>query len=220
MIHLFCGYDQREAIGWHVFVASVLNRTSAPVAIHRLDACGLPQGTNSFTLSRFLVPWLMHFKGRAIFMDGADMVMQGDIAELDALFDDRMAVQCVQHAYKTRNPRKYIGTTMEAENRDYPRKNWASVMLINCEHRLWSRINPAYLERVHAIDMLQMTWALNANAIGALPDCWNRLVDEGQPVGGAEVLHWTAGIPGFPHYADAPGAAMWFAERDRMMEHA
>jgi hypothetical protein len=34
------------------------------------------------------------------------------------------------------------------------------------------------------------------------------------------VLHWTAGIPAFPHYAKAPGAEAWFAERDRMLEIA
>jgi hypothetical protein len=42
-----------------------------------------------------------------------------------------------------------------------------------------------------------------------LPDHWNRLVDEGQAVEGASVLHWTAGIPGFDYYRDAPGAAAW-----------
>ena len=126
----------------------------------------------------------------------------------------------MQHDYKTRNPRKYIGTPMECDNRDYPHKNWASLMLVNCEHRLWSRITPAYLERVHAVDMLQLQGFVNADAVGALPPEWNVLADEGQPIAGAKVLHWTAGIPAFPHYANAPGAGLWLAERDRMMETA
>lgn len=220
MIHLFCGYDPREAIGWHVFVASVLNRASVPVAIHRLDACGLPQGSNAFMLSRFLVPYLMGFKGRAIFADAADMLMLADVAELDALADNTQALQCVHHHYKTRHARKYIGTRMEADNRDYPRKNWASLMLINCEHEIWSRIGPHHLHRVPAMDMLQLIGPVKANAVGALPDRWNRLVDEGQPVEGAALLHWTAGIPAFPHYRNAPGAAAWRAEHSRMMETA
>ena len=119
MINLFCGYDYRESIGWHVFVASVLARTSRPVAIYRLDSCGLPQGSNAFSLSRFMVPALMEFHGRAIFADGADMLMQADIAELDALFDATKAVQVVkQGQYRTRHKIKYIGTSMQCPNVD------------------------------------------------------------------------------------------------------
>lgn len=216
MIHLFCGYDQREAIGWHVFVASVLDRTSRPVAIHRLDACGLPQGTNAFTLSRFLVPWIMGYTGRAIFADAADMLMTDDVAKLDALFDSTRAVQCVRHAYRTRNPRKYIGTDMEADNRDYQRKNWASLMLINCRHAAWSNVTPRSLAAALPLDMLQLR-GFTDDQIGSIPGRWNRLVDEGQQVEGAAVLHWTAGIPAFPHYRNAPGAAAWWTEHDRMM---
>lgn len=219
MIHLFCGYDPREAIGWHVFVHSVLRRASRPVAIHRLDSCGLPQGTNAFTLSRFLVPWLMGYRGHAIFADAADMLCLGDIAQLDGLFDARKAVQVVQHDYQTRNPRKYLGTKMEAENCDYPRKNWASLMLINCEHDLWSMVDPAFLESADRMAVLQFTEAAPFE-VGALPTYWNRLADEGQPVEGAQILHWTAGIPGFQHYTDAPGAALWRAELADMMETA
>jgi len=54
------------------------------------------------------------------------------------------------------------------------------------------------------------------SAIGELPDRWNRLVDEDQPVDGAAILHWTAGIPWFPHYRDAPGAIFWHHEKSLM----
>lgn len=216
MIHLFCGSDPREAIGWHVFVASVLDLASKPVAIHRLDSCGLPQGSNAFTLSRFLVPWMMGYKGRAIFADGADMLMRGDIAELDALFDPSMAVQVVPHDYRTRNPRKYLGTAMECDNLDYDRKNQASLMLINCANPLWRGIDPAYLEHVQRLDMLQLRHFYDARSVGFLPDEWNRIVDEGQPAEGAKLLHFTAGVPCFPGCRDLPGADEWFAQLHRM----
>lgn len=219
MIHLFCGYDARESIGWHVFVHSVLRRTSQPVAIHRLDACGLPQGTNAFTMSRFLVPWLMGYRGHAIFADASDMLCLGDIAQLDSLFDDRKAVQVVKHDYQTRNPRKYIGTSMESENVDYERKNWASLMIVNCEHEFWTDADAAHLERGRKLDVLQLGGA-GGNIVGSLPTYWNCLADEGQPVEGAQILHWTAGIPGFKHYANAPGADLWREELRDMMEHA
>lgn len=217
MINLFCGFDSREAIGWHVFVDSVLRNTSKPVAIHRLDACGLPQGSNAFTMSRFLVPWLMNYQGHAIFADGADMLMVGDIAELDAMFNPDQAVQVVHHDYKTRNPRKYVGTSMECDNPDYDRKNWASLMIFNCAHPLWSDINPEYLETANKLDLLQLRGGVPYAEVGALPSAWNRIVDEGQPVEGAKVLHWTAGVPCFPHYRNAPGADLWFAEHDQMI---
>lgn len=210
MIHLFCGYDKRESVGFHAFVASVIERASVPVAIHPLDAKGLPQGTNTFTFSRFLVPWLMGFKGRAIFMDACDMLMLDDIAKLDELFVRGKAVQCVQHDYRTRNPVKYIGTPMESPNRDYPRKNWASVMLMNCAHPGWAGMTPARIENFRDIPtrLLGLNW-LHDSDIGSLPGEWNRLVDEGQPVEGAKVLHWTCGVPAFKHYRNAPGADHW-----------
>jgi hypothetical protein len=215
MIRVFTGYDQREAIGWHVFVHSLLRHASKPVSVHRVDNCGLQQGTNAFTFSRFLVPWLAGFQGRAIFADAADMLCQADIAELDALFDPTKAVQVVQHQYLTRNRRKYLGTAMEADNLDYARKNWASLMCINCEHPGWRWSSPGSIECMRPLAMLQFQF-LRDDEIGALPAAWNALADESQPIEGAKILHWTAGIPAFPHYADAPGADIWRAERARM----
>lgn len=220
MLKLFAGYDPRESVGFHVFCDSVLEHASAPVSIVALDSKGLPVGTNAFTFSRFLVPYLCGFEGHAIFMDGSDMLMRGDIAELDALFDDRYAVQVVKHPnYQTRHPRKYVGTTMETVNRDYAKKNHASVCIFNCGHPYWAQLNPQTLQRMAGLSMLQFG-GLRPEEIGSLPDEWNRLVDEGHPVEGARVLHWTAGIPAWPAYANAPGADLWRAARDRMMETA
>lgn len=217
MIRLFCGFDEREAIGFHVFVSSVVQHASAPVSITPLHEEGLPQGSNTFTLSRFLVPYLTNWEGRAIFMDGADMLMLDDIAKLDSLFDDRFALKVVKHpAYSTRHKLKYLGTDMECPNVDYPRKNWASVMLFNCAHPVWGHISrPSHLETAPMRNVLQFSGLADAD-IGALPDRWNRLVDEGQPVDNAAVCHWTAGIPAFNHYRNAPGAELWHAQRASM----
>lgn len=213
-VRLFTGYDRREAIGFHVFAHSVLEHASRPVSITPLDARGMPQGTNAFTYSRFLVPWLCGFKGHAIFADGADMLMQADIAELDALFDPRYAVQVVQHPdYETRHPRKYVGTSMESDNRNYPRKNHASLMLLNAEHEQWRSFTPDHVAgTAKSLGLLQLL----GFSRGSLPNEWNRLVDEGQPVEDAKILHWSSGIPGFDHYRDAPGAKLWWDARYSM----
>lgn len=227
MIRLFCGFDQREAIGYHVFVASVIERATAPVAFMPLNSRGLPQGSNEFTFSRFLVPWLCGFEGHAIFADAADMVALGDIAELDALFDPAFAVQVVKHPdYKTRHPIKYLGTTMQCPNRDYARKNWASVMLFNCAHPYWRTLDPQTLNSVAGLSLLQFGGLrLDDDSkrgltreVGELPNEWNRIVDEGQPVEGAKLLHWTAGIPGMSAYTGSPGAAHWFEAHALMAE--
>lgn len=216
MIRLFAGYEEREAIGYAVFCKSVLAHATVPVALTALSSRGLPQGSNAFTRSRFLVPSLMGWKGRAIFCDASDMLMLSDIAELGALFDDRYAIQCVKHNYTTRNERKYIGTKMECDNRHYARKNWASVMLLNCEHpalRIWDH---EYLHDEHPVRLLQFR-SIPDEAIGEIPSEWNVLADEGQDVETAKLLHFTAGIPYFYHYRNTPGAEKWLAQADQLM---
>jgi hypothetical protein len=95
-------------------------------------------------------------------------------------------------------------------------------MLMNCAHPHWQSFHPDAIRT--ATDLAPMAvlqlCGLADREIGALPDAWNRLVDEGQPADGAKLLHFTAGIPAFPHYAKTPGAEHWFATRDRMLEIA
>lgn len=219
-IKLFGGFDARESIGFHVFVDSVMEHATAPVSITALGDKGMPHGSNAFTYSRFLVPWLCEFKGHAIFCDASDMLMLADIAELDALFDPTFAVQCVRHpAYSTKHPIKYVGTSMQCPNVNYLKKQWASVMIVNAEHPHWAGLDPAKLDSIAGRGLLQFV-GLADELIGALPNEWNRIVDEGQPIEGAKLLHFTAGLPAFPHYAGTPGASQWFAARDRMLETA
>lgn len=211
MINLFCGYDKREAIGFHVFVHSVLCRTSAPVAIVPLAAMGLPEGSNAFTQSRFLVPRLMNYTGHAIFADASDMLALGDMADLDALFDPQFAIQVVKHeGYATRHKTKYRGTSMECPNLNYPRKNWASLAIFNCAHPAWQKMGTP-----SSFELLELKF-LSDDLIGEIPAEWNRLVDEGQPDEDAKVLHWTAGVPAFEHYRDAPAAERWHEARKDM----
>lgn len=215
MIRLFCGYDKREAIGFHVFVSSVLQRASVPVGIIPLGDIGQAHGTNAFTRSRFLVPYLCGYEGWAIFADASDMLMHDDIGKLMVRADATKAVQLVQHDYWTRHPVKYLGTDMECVNSDYSRKNWASFMLINCEHPAWRKVTPEFVKAAAPLDLLRFQFMVDRD-IGALPGRWNRLVDEGQPIDDAAVLHWTAGIPAFEHYKNAPGARLWHLEKQLM----
>jgi hypothetical protein len=212
VIRLFCGYDARESHGFHVFAHSVIKRASQPASIVPLTSCGLPVGSNAFTLSRFLVPSLCDYKGWAIFADASDMLMLGDVARLNALHDDAYAVQVVKHpVYRSEHERKYIGTAMECEQTNYERKNWASLMLFNCAHPAWRGIDADYLSTAEKLEVLQFRFLPNED-IGELPANWNVLVDEGQDDSAAGLLHWTAGIPAFAHYQNARRSLDWFRE--------
>lgn len=217
MINVFAGFDEREAVGYHTFCASVIEHCTAPVSIAPLNLKALEKvyhggqrdGTNAFIYSRFLIPYLQGFRGWALFVDGADMIVKDDLAKLWALRDPWKAVQVVKHDYKTRHSRKYIGTPMEAENADYPCKNWSSVMLINCAHYGWRKLTPDVIETVAGAYLHRFQF-LEGRYVGDLPAEWNWLADEYGRNDEAKLLHWTAGIPAWPHYKDAPHAVDWF----------
>lgn len=209
MIRLFCGYDEREAFGYHVFCSSVIRNCSSPVAISPVtDEQG--DGSNAFVYARFLVPALCDFAGWAIFADACDMLCVADLSALWELRDPAYAVQVVKHSYKTRNPIKYIGTTMQCPNMDYPRKNWSSLMLINCAAPEWQQIAQGKKGQQFA--------GFADGRIGALPAEWNTLVDENGVAAGAKIMHWTAGVPGLWHYREANMAEAWHAEHDFMRQ--
>ncbi len=226
MIRLFHGFDPREEIGTHTFCSSVIHRASEPVAMTALHLPALQaykggqrDGTNAFIYSRFLVPYLCGYQGFAIFVDGADMVCRGDIAELWAMRNPMRAVQVVKHEYRTKHPRKYVGTSMEAGNQDYPRKNQSSVMLMNCAHFDWKRITPESVAVMSGAQLHRFEF-LQDRHIGELPMEWNWLADEYGPNPDAKLLHWTAGIPAWPAYRDAPMADEWAAAAVRVTHAA
>src|SRR5210317_2419946 len=107
MINLYVGYDEREAIAYHVFCHSVIKNTSIPVKITPLVLGQLKEfnethqdRSNDFVYSRFLTPYLNEFDGWAIFADG-DMICQADLKELIGKADHNKAVMAVKHDYQT-----------------------------------------------------------------------------------------------------------------------
>jgi hypothetical protein len=177
---------------------------------------GHRDGSNAFIYTRFLIPYLQLYRGWAVFCDGADMLVKDDIAELWALRDDYKAVMVAPHDYKTKHPRKYVGTSMEADNHDYRRKNQSSVMLINCGHFAWRQMTPEKVVQMTGPELHRFSW-IPDEQIGALPKEWNWLCQEHGPNPDAKLLHWTAGIPAFPEYARTPHAQDWEEAAERVM---
>ena len=112
IIPVFVGYDPREAIAFHTCANSIIRHATQPVAIHPV-ALNLfkdydethTDGSNHFIYTRFLVPYLMHWTGWAIFIDG-DMIVRDDITNLWNLRQADKDVMVVKHDYKTRMPVK------------------------------------------------------------------------------------------------------------------
>ena len=223
VIRLFVGFDPREAAAYHVFCQSVIERATRPVAFYPLhrsmlnDFDGQRDGTNAFIFSRYLVPYLCGYTGQAIFMDG-DMACLEDIASLWDMRNTQYfnkAVSVVKHDYKTKFNRKYIGTPIENDNIDYPRKNWSSVMLWNCGHYANQILTPEYVSEASGHLLHRFSW-LRDEQIGDLPPQWNRLACE-QASTDAKLIHYTLGVPGIPHYADCDGAEHWHDAKRRAM---
>lgn len=216
MIKVFLGYDAREAVGTWVFQSSALRRSSLPISFTALAPNTLARiyeeehgdNSNAFTYSRFLVPALCDFQGFAIFVDGADMLCRADMAELWALRDPFKALQVVQHDYQSRAARKYIGTAMEADNRSYPRKNWSSVMIMNCAHYDWRKITPSSLPLLSG-EFLHQFQFIRDKFIGEIPREWNHLVGEYPQNSDAKIAHYTLGVPAMDHYKDSEFADEW-----------
>lgn len=134
-----------------------------------------------FTYSRFLVPWLCGYQGRALFLD-ADMVVTADIRELFEL-GDASDVQVMKRQQ---------------------RFEWASAMLFNCARcRI---LTPEYVEDSSRA-LLDLKWA---QSIGEFPERWNRCVGYSTERAPAKLYHFTKGIPCWPETQKNPEDAVWF----------
>ncbi len=209
-IKIVVGFDQLEAIAYHVFCQSVLERSSSPVSFIPLAANTLnnyrdthKDGSNQFIYSRFLTPFLSEFNGWAIFADG-DMVCNADITELWNLKDPSKAVQVVKHDYKTKKNVKYLGN----KNEDYPRKNWSSLVLWNCGHSANKILTPDFIQDKSGSFLHRFSW-LTDDQIGELPIEWNWLAIEYPDNPKAKIIHYTLGTPCFQEYSSTSQADVW-----------
>jgi lipopolysaccharide biosynthesis glycosyltransferase len=204
------GFDQREAVAYHTFTQSVIEKTSTPVSFIPLAINSLKDyeethtdKSNDFIYSRFLTPYLKNFSGWAIFADG-DMVCQTDIKELWKLKDESKAILVVKHDYKTKAQKKYLGN----KNENYPRKNWSSLILWNCSHPKHKILTPDFIAKQSGKYLHRFSW-LDDDEIGILPIEWNWLAIEYPENMQAKLIHYTLGTPCFRDYANSDMSDIW-----------
>jgi len=219
MIRVFIGFDSAEDVSFSVLAHSIHARASEPVAITPVMLSQLkdvyqrahnPLQSTEFSFSRFLTPWLAGYEGWAVFMD-CDMLMREDIAGLWKLRDERYAVQVVKHVHVPKEAVKFNEHTQTK----YEKKNWSSVMLMNCAR--CKALTPEYVNNASGLELHQFKWLESEELIGALPAKWNHLVSYDPPRPDAALAHFTIGGPWFKEYEDCEFADEWRAERVRML---
>jgi hypothetical protein len=186
-LQVFIGVDQRQPIALTAAAHSVVWKSSKPVAIRPLILSQLPikrRGLTEFTFSRFLVPWLCGFKGKALFID-ADMIVTGDIAELFEM-GGMNAVSVMQDQEPFERP---------------------SMMLFNCGACL--RLTPEFIDD-QKNQLFDFAWA---PYIGNLPKSWNQIVGYGPfDPRVSKLLHFTRGIPVWDETTDTGYDDLWLKE--------
>jgi lipopolysaccharide biosynthesis glycosyltransferase len=219
LIPIAIGYDEREAVAYHTFCQSILEKTSQPVSFIPLVLKALDtyqethsDGSNAFIYSRFLTPFLMNYQGWALFADG-DMICKDDISNLWKLRDESKALLCVKHDYKTKVQDKYLGN----KNQDYPRKNWSSLVLWNCKHPSNRVLTPDFVMRQTGAFLHRFTW-LSDDLIGSIPKEWNWLTTEYEDNYNAKLLHYTLGTPCFKDYKNCDMSEEWHSVHKRTQD--
>lgn len=228
---VYIGWDPREQDAFQVAQRSLLHHVKGAISIHALVLAGLQKSglyrrptkrlagklidelsaredydgaiSTEHANARFFVSYLAK-TGWALFMDG-DVLVRSDISQLFALADPSKAVMCVKHNH---TPTETVKMDGQLQTR-YARKNWSSVMLLNCDHP--SNVNGLTRELLNTApgrDMHAFCW-LQDREIGALPPEWNWLVGHSDPAIDPKLVHFTDGPPDMPGYEDVPFADEW-----------
>ena len=221
-MRIYVGYDSRENLAYEVCKYSIHKHNPdievIPIKLDTMRELGIytrevdKKASTEFTFSRFFVPYLMDYRGWALFVD-CDFLFLSDPEELFDMADKKYAVQVVKHDYKPKNTTKMDGKVQEI----YPRKNWSSCVLWNCGHPMNMRLSLQSLNTESGMWHHRFMWLDDAE-IGEIPHHWNYLTDwykepeDGKP----KALHYTEGGPWFEHMKNCDYADKWIDTRDEM----
>ena len=198
---IYIGYDSKISIASKVCEHS-LRHHSEDLDIELLKLTKLKKKklywrpyknqSTEFTYSRFLIPYLQNYKGWALYCDN-DFLFLKDVKELMSLQNNSKAILCVKHEYKPKDKTK-MGNKKQI---NFSKKNWSSLMLINCGHPSMKNLDLSTVSEASGRYLHQFQW-LDDDEIGSIPHSWNWLVnwyrtDKGD--GHPEALHFTEGGP-------------------------
>lgn len=229
MASIWIGFDPREQEAYAVARESILRRLTLPIPVKGIDLSQLrkegiyyrptenrngrlwdtisqaPMSTE-FAISRFLTPHLAK-SGWALFMD-CDMLARENLARVFENIDPSKAVYCVKHDHRP----DCLGKMDQQIQTTYPRKNWSSFMLFNCDHPANNRLTVEYVNSVPGRDLHAFKW-LDDSEIGELDPSWNWLVGHSSKDIDPKVVHFTEGGPWMEGYENVCYAEEWRMER-------
>jgi hypothetical protein len=222
-LRVYIGWDKREPIAYDVAKFSLERRATIPVDVQPIKIDDLrarklywrdqdPLASTEFTYTRFLTPTLADFRGWALFCD-CDFLWLGDVAGLGEFMRVPKAVYCVQHDYTPKETTKMDGAVQTS----YPRKNWSSLMLFNCDHPAVRGLTPDVVNRETGAYLHRMQWVADED-IGSLPVEWNWLEgwNEKPEKGTPKAVHFTRGGPWFENWQNVDYGDLWRAEREAL----
>ena len=215
---VFVGYDPLEDKAAKMFASSIRRRTSQnvkiiPIIRDELLAFGLcerpidPKGSTQFSITRFMVPFLMDYSGIGLFFD-CDMLITRDIQEMFDLFDDQYAVQVPKHEYTPSTDTKMGGMPQTV----YPRKQWSATVIYNCGHPSNRALTNKVVETAEPKFLHRFQW-LQDDEIGGIPLEFNFLVEEQEKPDTLPFnVHHTLGAPIFRERQNVDYADYWKEE--------
>ena len=128
-----------------------------------------------------------------------DMLCLGDLNEVFELDLKPYALIVVKHDHRPSTTVKMDGKVQTS----YPRKNWSSFMLLDCEKlTMWTQ---------EAVETMPAKWLhrfepIPDEQIGDIPNTWN-VLDRFDDT--TKLIHYTEGGPWFENYKDHPYGGPW-----------
>ena len=206
-LRVYLGWDDALVEPCEVARYSLLANAGGKVDAHLLDddICGgfVRRGVTKFSYRRFLVPHLCDYRGRALFADGADTLILGDVTELANLDMGGKAILRVRHEPPRGQDRARADT---------------AVMLMDCTRCV------AWTPKVAAEspdDRLMRLRDFADDDLGDLPAEWNVPCRPGEePPPGTKLAHWGCIAPlcpvGAGDWIDFSRSTTWAGWRAQM----
>ena len=201
----FIGHDSAQPEGTAVCLTSLERLLPEDVQIDVLDTAQLvkqkyywrerhPFQSTDFSFSRFLVPFLCGFKGVAVFCD-SDFLWRKDPLQLGMYYDETQGVQVVKHNLKADD--LHGDTKMGGDKKQlwYPKKNWSSLMMFNCEHPDAKRLSPLAVSQQTPAWLHEFAWSSTIDHSETLPSSFNYLAGYNYPDIDPYAVHFTDGTP-------------------------
>lgn len=208
---VYIGYDEREHKAAAACLKSLIDITRGEVepeflslaslrsrglltrpvdqrTLQEYDLVSNAHYSTRFNIARFLVPVICQ-GGMALFVD-CDTIFVRDPREMLREAPSRLPVYVVKHAHEPTRSVKM----MEQYQNDYPRKNWSSVMLFNCDHAANRRLSLWDVNNRTRQELHGFYW-LHDEEIGSLAPAWNWLVNEQPKPDNLGIAHFTNGGP-------------------------